>query len=278
MIPTTPIVQQDLLTSSLVDAHAVDTTCLKRGECSLVCFTTTAKRVNATHHTIRSLREQSVPNRAAIVLPPEAELRPFFASLNTVVVRLQQDFGPASKLVGCLQAAEELQVPPTGLIAITDDDWIRHRGWLRAVEGANLATGEVAALSRTGLPNGGYDNRVRGSYGYAATRATFGPAGSFLRFLTNASPYCRYVDDVLITAYLRGVRRARVRSHPYPDHEWNRLMGDNPSWMANRLERLSAFGAARQRDNRVCNTTLGEMVGLNPLEWIVSERQTSRRL
>ena len=48
--------------------------------------------------------------------------------------------------------------------------------------------------------------------------------------------------------------------------------------MANKAERLSAFGAARERDNRVCNTTLGEMVGLNPLEWIVSERETSRRL
>lgn len=273
-----PIVQPDLSTTPLVDALTMDTACLTRGECSLVCFTTTAKRVNATHHTLTSLSRQTARNRVAIVLPPEAELKPFFASLNTVVVRLRQDFGPASKLVGCLQAAEELQVPPNGHIAITDDDWIRGTGWLRAVEGASLATGEVSSLSRTGLPNGGYDNRVRGSYGYAATRDTFGPAESLLRFLTNAPAHCRYVDDVLITAYLRGMRHARVRSHPYPDHEWGRLMGNNPSWMANKAERLSAYGAARERDNRVCNTTLGEMLGLNPLEWIVSETQTSRRL
>jgi hypothetical protein len=54
-------------------------------------------------------------------------------------------------------------------------------------------------------------------------------------------------------------------------------MGDNPSWMANRWERLSSFAAARERDNRLCNITLGEELGINPLEWIVSQAETSRR-
>ena len=272
-----PVVLPHMPTGSLVEAGAADTACLMRGECSLVCFTTTPKRLNATHHTLAALSKQSAPNRVAIALPPGAKSRLFLTHQRAIVVRLFQDFGPVSKLVGCLQAAEHLQLPPTARIAITDDDWIRNSGWLRAVEGPNLGLDEVASLSRTGLPNAGYDNRVRGSYGYAATLATFGSSENLLRFLRRAPAHCRYVDDVALTAYLRGVRHARIRSQPYPDREFKRLIGDNPSWMANPWERLSRFATARERDNRLCNITLGEELGINPLEWILSEAETSRR-
>ena len=272
-----PVVLPHMPTDSLVEAGAADTACLMHGGCSLVCFTTTPKRLNATHHTLAALSQQSAPNRVAIALPPGAKAPLFLTNQRAIVVRLSQDFGPVSKLVGCLQAAEHLQLPPTARIAITDDDWIRSRGWLRAVEGSSLGSDEVASLSHTGLPNAGYDNRVRGAYGYAATFATFGSSENLLRFLRRAPAHCRYVDDVALTAYLRGVRHARVKSHPYPNREYQRLMGDNPSWMANRWERLSSFAAARERDNRLCNITLGEELGINPLEWIVSQAETSRR-
>ena len=121
-----PIVSRGLPTSSAVDASGVNASCLSDASCALVCYTTYARRLNSsTRHVLRSLNGQITrqggveENRVAVILPPGVRWYAELAPTPPIIVRMAQDFGPASKLIGCLQAAGCLGLPPSTRVVVT---------------------------------------------------------------------------------------------------------------------------------------------------------------
>ena len=230
----------------------------------VVCLSTTLMRLAHLGPTLNSLKRQrpKLPDR--IVVTPDARLVPLHNYTwaeerwkgTAVFQRLLDSFGPADKVAGCLQYAEQSGLPGEALLVITDDDYIRGPNWLdKLVSG--VPVGQAAVLvSYEMMPFNG-TMRVRGCNGYAASRASFGRAREFLTFMAAVADACRWVDDISVVGYMRGPRGCTVLTPALDRTQFNTVKGRHVNLPGALLGGASGHAKnIRQRMQRNCSRAL----------------------
>merc|ERR1719471_2675873 len=175
------------------------------------------------------------------------------------VFRTSADFGPATKLAGCLQWAEKERIPLNSLLAITDDDYLRGTNWLetltKPLQETDVDQKIVQSYELSSAPNGGHTLRVRGCVGFAASVRTFGTASDFEHVLQTVSDKCFRVDDVAIAGYMRGLRGADIKHVIVGGtKEFKRIKGRH--WHPNKTKPGLHEDGRRIYDDDACNAAM----------------------
>ena len=234
------------------------------------CMTTTASRVAKLQPVLLSVAKQR-PAPYAIVLAPDASVpwptvERAAANWNELaasgapikIVKMPDALGPNDKVWACLRYAEHASLPPSGVLVVSDDDYLRGSGWLASLSSRALLQPKPGLsgpprLVSFELPAYASSLRVRGSNGYAALYSSFGTASEFYAFALAVEESCRCMDDVEIVGYMRGVRSCAVHNRVLDEPDFWRTKGLMAAGLQTKGSlHLTMSGPQRQRWQRAC--------------------------
>lgn len=189
----------------------------KNGVKYVVCLSSTPWRIGSIVPVIDSLLEQrpmaptriviSVPHslhreHEAVVTLNEADLEWTKGSKYKDVVhvhRVDKDFGPATKLLGCLPKVPEHDA----CVFVTDDDMPRPTGWAKMLQSeGSCGEGSTWAAGGFNFEGQSFGPYVMGCRGWAIRRSLLSEA-KLVEFWNKHHPACNWVDDQLFTGFLR---------------------------------------------------------------------------
>jgi len=182
-----------------------------------VCLTTTPWRAAFIGSIVDSLLEQTPtgPSRVVLAVPNAIDRAGIITHLHEedlswvnaraskyqhrlVVHRMDHDFGPATKLMGCLEVIPE---DDNTCLVVTDDDMARPRNWAELLLRKHTCTAEDRRVLG-GFMDPGFRQMVHGARGWAVHRSliSFQKLHSFWEQNKDA---CMFVDDEMFTGFLR---------------------------------------------------------------------------
>lgn len=233
----------------------------------LITLSTIPSRMGAIEPCLRSLLSQAYPDFRVVLNLPETCLRtgeayvlpPWLLELRDSeprfnIVRVDEDYGPITKLVPALQAGWE------SLVAVCDDDHVYGPDWLGSLVKEHGALEGTAVVGFSGLVTDeegqlwkyvGVDRPepvllTQGYTGYLFNARALGAADLLdaAAGIWELDPMARFVDDVVVGAFFDELKMPRFVV-PQPDTASNASLHLGDSLDEDDMEYARAHGMSR---------------------------------